>query len=331
MLGSFEGHTDVVRALIKHEASLDVVDSNGRTALMYAASGPYHHTVRALLEAGANPNLADKVENWTALMFAAWQGHEDAVAALLEAGADPNIASGTVPSGFATVGGHPPSSALQEAIRNEHFKIAKLLISAGAKIDAGAAALAGRSGDLELLDYLKDQGADWNEPSGNAFYATPLCAAASSGNWAAGRWLVEHGADPNVVAVGQTALKEAVYNDEAEIVDYLLGHGANPNLVYGSSEEAALFTAVTKSTDDRSYSANLSIIRMLLLHGADQGHRRLNEEHTALDFILIQKANTTKYLEKATTDESKSRIRAWLAHQNAVIDLLQKHQAQAQE
>jgi ankyrin repeat protein len=256
-------------------------------------------------------------------MFAAWQGHEDAVAVLLEAGADPNIKSGTVPSAFETVGGHPPSSALHEAIRDEHFIIAKALISAGADIDAGAVALAGRSGDVQFLAYLKDRGAEWNVSSGNAFYATPLCAAASSGSLAAVSWLIKNGADPNVVAARQTALKEAVESDEMQIVGFLLDHGANPNLIYGSTEESALFTAVTKHPDDRAYPANLSIIRMLLQHGADQTHRAFDGQHTALDFIKIQKVNTAKYLEKATTEEAKSRIRASLAHMDAVIDLLQ--------
>lgn len=299
----------------------------GVTPLMRAAKSGNADEIRRQINAGAEVDKQSRY-GWTALMFATWQGHEDIVKALLEVGADPNIASGTVPSAFETVGGHPSSSALQEAIRNRHFGIAKTLISARAKIDAGAAALAGQSGDVQFLNYLQSQGAEWNLSSGNAFHATPLCAAASSGKLAAVRWLVEHGADPNVVAAGQTALKEAAYNDEPEIVDYLLEHGANPNLVYGSTEEAALFTAVTKHTDDRAYPANLSIIQMLLQHEADQNHRAFDGQHTALDFINIQKSNTLKYLTEASTEESKARIRASITHMDAVINMLHNNQGE---
>lgn len=294
----------------------------GVTPLMKAAKSGNVVEIKVLVEKGAKVDAQSRY-GWTALMFAAWQGHEDAVRILLEAGADPEIKSGGVPSRFQTVGGHPPSSALHESVRNDHLHIAKSLVNAGAGVDAGAVALAGRSGDLDFLAFLNDHGADWNVASGNAFHASPLCGAASVGKLAAVRWLIEHGANPNLVAVGQTALKEAVINDEVEIVEFLLQHGANPNLVYGSTEEFALFTAVTKFTTDRDYAANLSIIRLLLEHGSDQTQRAFNGQHTALELIRTQRANTEKYLLDTTTEETRRRLVASVAHTDAVIDILE--------
>ena len=65
---------------------------------------------------------------------------------------------------------------------------------------------------------------------------------------------------------------------------------------------------------------------MLLKHGADQTHRAFGGQHTALEFIQTQKANTTKYLAETTTEETRGRIRASLTHKDAVIDLLLHNQ-----
>jgi len=298
----------------------------GVTPLMKAAKSGHLGAVERLLSKDAKVDEQSRY-GWTALMFAAWQGHEDVAEALLEAGADPNISSGSVPSGFETVGGHPPSSALQEAVRNHHLNLAKILINGGAEIDGGSIALAAQGGHVEFLKYLKAQGARLNESSGNAFYATPLCAAAASGELDTVRWLIENGANPNQEAVGQTALKEAAYNDQAEIVDYLLRHGADPNQASGPTDEPALFKAIAKHTHAHAYPSNISIIQALLKHGADRSHKSLGGEYTALKYVQEQKLYTMKSIDDANTAEVKKRLRASLAHENRIIELLSEGQA----
>ena len=187
-----------------------------------------------------------------------------------------------MPSGFETVGDHPPATALQEAIRNGNLSIAEMLIKGGAKIDPGAVALAGRNGDVGFLSKLVRAGGDLNDSSGSEFYPTPLCAAAGAGKLEAVSWLIANGADLNQVAVRQTALGEAVTKDHPQIVRHLLDHGARPDLVYGSTGETALFSAAVKYTDDANYTKNLSIIRMLLAHGADTKHKAFGGSHRAL-------------------------------------------------
>ena len=58
-------------------------------------------------------------------------------------------------------------------------------------------------------------------------------------------------------------------------------------------------------------------------------HRTFNGQDTALEFIMRQRANTVKYLEEASTEEVKGRIRASLSHMDAVIDLLQRKQGES--
>jgi ankyrin repeat protein len=76
----------LVQELKEKTETVDAQDQNGRTALMEAAGKGNIPEVRALLEAGADPNIRDN-KGRTALMNA-WK---EAAILLLEAGADPNI------------------------------------------------------------------------------------------------------------------------------------------------------------------------------------------------------------------------------------------------
>lgn len=294
----------------------------GVTPLMLAAKSGDAREVKRIAYDGARLDERSHY-GWTALMFAAWEGHPESVRILLDAGADPNVVSAEVPSKFETVGGHPPSTALQEAIRNGHLDIGKMLIKGGATIDPAAVALAGGNGDVRFLNFLVQKGADLNASSGKEFYPTPLCGAAHSGKLEAVKWLIANGAKPNQIAVRQTALAQAVSRDRPEIVRYLLENGASPNIVYGSTGETALFTSVTKYTDDSGYARNLAIIRMLLTHGADTEHKAHGGRQTALETIETQKANALKFRDEKASEEVMARHRASRAHKDAVIALLE--------
>jgi hypothetical protein len=81
------GHAEVVRALIRAGAPLDHVNNLGWTALIESIvlgdGGPCHTaTLKALVDAGADVNLADR-QGQTPLALARARGHE-AMATLLE-------------------------------------------------------------------------------------------------------------------------------------------------------------------------------------------------------------------------------------------------------
>ena len=110
MWAAGEGHTDRVTALLA-APGLDVnaTDRNGWAALMRAASGGHTDRVTALLAApGLNVNAAGRYVR-TALMLAAYGGHAETVTALLAApGLDVNSATvtGTTALTEAAYGGH---------------------------------------------------------------------------------------------------------------------------------------------------------------------------------------------------------------------------------
>jgi ankyrin repeat protein len=85
------GHAEVVRTLIRAGAPLDHINNLGWTALIESIvlgdGGPRHtDTLRALVEAGANINLADRNEQ-TPLSIARSRGYKEMVLILQRAGA----------------------------------------------------------------------------------------------------------------------------------------------------------------------------------------------------------------------------------------------------
>ena len=87
------GHVDVVRALIDGKAPLDHVNNLGWTALIEAIvlgdGGPRHVAiVRALLAAGANPDLPDRNGD-TPLALAQQRGHTAIAGIVRQAGGRP--------------------------------------------------------------------------------------------------------------------------------------------------------------------------------------------------------------------------------------------------
>ena len=90
--------------------------------LNFAAGYGLDLCARALLEAGADPNKAQR-DGWTALMYAAVNGHEQCAGALLEAKCNVNA---RLPNGEA---------ALDLASQNGHLESTKVLIEAGADVE----------------------------------------------------------------------------------------------------------------------------------------------------------------------------------------------------
>ena len=84
------GHTDVVRLLLKRGAKPNIAHDFGDTPLLMAAEDGHTEVVKLLLDGGADPNMADEDKDYP-LHRAAREGYKEIVQMLLDQGADPNL------------------------------------------------------------------------------------------------------------------------------------------------------------------------------------------------------------------------------------------------
>ncbi|KAJ4448717.1 hypothetical protein ANN_00108 [Periplaneta americana] len=84
------GDTHTVQLLLDAGSQVNAVDHDFCTPLWLAASVGRQDACRALLAAGARPDMKDEPYGGTALHMAAWHGHPAVCELLLAAGARPN-------------------------------------------------------------------------------------------------------------------------------------------------------------------------------------------------------------------------------------------------
>jgi ankyrin repeat protein len=203
MAAARTGRVDAVRLLLAHNSFVNAADPfQEETALMWASAEGHLEVVKALLAAGADPNLKAHISTitnrknadhpsggFTALMFAVRNGHEDVARALIEGGADLKAtnADGATPTIIAIV--------------NDRLDFAKELLDLGADPNDGALFFAVDMHDattdmrahdgsrlqpshpnkltsLNLVKSLLDLGADVNKPFVGALHSTTLCCGA---------------------------------------------------------------------------------------------------------------------------------------------------------
>jgi len=190
----------------------------GATPLNEAACHGDAAVVTFLLKNGANPARRDSTGS-TPLENAVRLHRADAVQVLLEL--DPG-ASGR------------ESGLLDEAVLRGDIETVRMLITAGADVDArgvaGATPLddAALKGHTEISRILLDHGA--RVDSRNAWGATPLHDADLGGHTSVAKLLIDRGADVNAreSESGSTPLYSAAAMGRAEMAQLLLEHGADP-------------------------------------------------------------------------------------------------------
>jgi ankyrin repeat protein len=257
------------------------------TPLMYAARQGALDATRVLVASGANLNLADP-DGTTALILAFINAHDDLADLLLDAGADPWLADASgMGALYAAVDMHTltwmqgrpaPKSTdrltsldlitrmLQEGVDPDQALTAPLLLRHHALGDpvlgAGATPLmrTAKTGDLVVMRLLLDYGADPRHLEANG--TTLLMVAAGLG------WRDGGGALP-VFDRGSEA-------DAIEVIKMCLAHGADVN-ASNESGDTALHGAAIRGAD--------SVIAFLVEHGARVDVKN-KQGRTPLDIAL---------------------------------------------
>ncbi|KAG7368624.1 ankyrin repeat-containing domain protein [Nitzschia inconspicua] len=183
------------------------------TRFLFAASREDLPTLRLMLNHGIDPDSAD-YDRRNALMVASMNGNTDTVALLLEHHASPNMTD---------VHG---TTALFEAVKGNHEDCMKILLKFGGSLclaeDAAATKLCQCvfDGDTVLLSRLCKAGI--NVDAGDYDRRRPLHIAASEGNMAAVRVLVEFGANLSVTDRWNKTVEDEARNAGAtKILEYL--------------------------------------------------------------------------------------------------------------
>jgi len=237
------------------------------TPLMYAARQGAVDAVRALLDAGADPDLADP-EGSTPLLLAIDNAHYDVALLLIEAGASPDASdvTGTTPLYAAvnmhTLGDLPGRPAPRSRGEATAVDVATALLTHGADpnrrlatpilqrhhsagdstLGEGATPLlrAAKTGDVPMMRLLLEHGADASLTTKNGTTAVMFAVGPVAGGLGGGYPVSDaekiaamdlalaHGVDINASDVnGQTALHVAAGQASAGVVEAVVQRGAS--------------------------------------------------------------------------------------------------------
>ena len=165
----------------------------GLTALHFAARQGSTAAARALVEGGADVNLASPGDRATPLLVAIINGHFDLAAMLLDQRADPNLLSqagvsplyATVNVQWAPIAAYPqPRSHLQQS--RTYLDVMKLLLDRGADPNA------------RVRHKVWFSGYNFDQSGVDEAGATAFWRAAYAADVAAMKLLVSYGADPSI-------------------------------------------------------------------------------------------------------------------------------------
>ncbi|XP_063913251.1 ankyrin repeat and SAM domain-containing protein 1A isoform X2 [Zophobas morio] len=191
---ALNGHREIVRLLLEHDASANIVDVKGSSPLHLAAWSGNVDIVRLLLSGPSicNVNLTTK-DDETALHCAAQYGHTAVVSLLLEHACD---------AGIRNCRGE---TALDLAAQYGRLDTVELLVRT----------------DPSLIQCLRRAAPDTVYPH------TPLHLASRNGHKAVVEVLLRAGFNVNMRTKSGTALHEAALCGKVEVVRTLLEHGVN--------------------------------------------------------------------------------------------------------
>jgi uncharacterized protein len=238
----------LVELLLKAGADANTPIATGETPIMTCAASGSEAAVRALVAHGADVNAKEPTENQTALMWAAAEHHPDVVRALIEAKAD---LQARTRKGFTT---------LHFAAREGDLEITRRLLVAGLDINIRSQPEVTETGGAEREPSTGRSLAGGSLGRGPAYQATlsagstPLLVATVRGQVPLALFLLDQGADPNVIDAGFTPLHWASGTWE----------GGVSNAVYG-------FADPMSGIPNRQ--AKLQLVRALLAHGANANGR----------------------------------------------------------
>jgi ankyrin repeat protein len=221
-VAAMDGHTEIVRILIKAEASVNLINNDGKSPLYLAAMDGNTEIVKILLDGGANVDLIDNDGN-SPLYLVAGKGHTETVKILLEGEASVNLTNkdGNSPLYISTIMGHTETT--------------KALIEGGASVNLtnkngfSPLYISAAKGDTETTKALIEGGASVNLTNKNGF--SPLYISAAKGDTETVKTLIKAKANVDLIDNdGNSPLYLAAQGGHTETITALIKAEANINL-----------------------------------------------------------------------------------------------------
>ena len=261
-----KGDTDVVKLLLQHGANVNQKNSHGWTALMKASKkgDSKLEIIELLLKHGAQVDPQND-DGKSALMVAAQNSQAKLATKLVrEYGASVGLKQK-----------HSSWTALMEASESGSIDIVKLLLEHGADDLGWALVLAILNRDDDIVKLLLKHDAIINDDDwAYVFNKPPLIVAVEEGDMDMVKLLLEHGAKQGL----DLAIKEAIFNMNAEIIQILSEQGAQVDKMDWSNH-SPLVEAVEKG--------DIDVVKLLLKHGANN----IIDEKTSDGWTVLMKAS----------------------------------------
>lgn len=316
VLASLKNSWKTVEILMKAGANINAKDPETNSTVLHCACAAGMDDIVALVLEQQPDIEAQTLEEQNPLFLAATNGHIEIVDRLLRQNAqvDAGREARSTPLHRAISGGFPDvvkllldygpkleclNSAFQTpltlAMISEEFEIAEMLVRKGANVnvqdiesDRTPFLLAAKTGLVNIVKVMINHGANVNQISERKEYTALIMASCAHGeSLATIKLLIENGADVHARA-GDTqkstaliwAINHQCVDDEinAEIVEYLLDHGANACETRTSDGMTALMSAIM--------SKNTRIVRALLARGAQINAQVEKSRETAISLAV---------------------------------------------
>ena len=281
------GHADIVKLLIQHDANPNIFTDDSGTALLEATKNRHPGITKILIEdTEADVNIigsrkAASILGTNPLQIASRNLDLDIVSQLLPKASMKTIAAG-LSSAASTksktllelYAAYDPDGVLHYAAKFGWNDMVTMLLQKDAAstsvLDLGymdeetpgsALVAAASEGHLSIVQELISSHADLNASSGGRFGRRfALESAAENGFGSVVSLLIKNGAQVNACGLDGTALQQASYRGDVDMVSQLLDHGADPDIVdgsYGGPLQAAVIGGHGK------------IVQLLVDRGAD--------------------------------------------------------------
>ena len=256
----------ILKILMKDKKTLNMVNKAGESPLYTAVRNDYVEIAKALLKAGANPNILDRSKK--TVLFVT-EKNLKMLKALLDHGVDPNLQN------------KEGRTFLMSRIFIKYNEVVKLLIKHGAKINVvskvdkkTALMIAAGQNNWEIVSLLLKKRAKVNaqDEKGN----TALIEGASSKNIEIIKALLKRGAKINHKnSYGKSALLYAARRKHLDHIKLLVNKGADVNIQTSSGLNTLFY--MTRANQEE-------LVRLLFKKGA-KANLQNNEGNTALFYV----------------------------------------------